>query len=1145
MKKLYITFIICFVLILNIIFLVNAKAVNDNNGGSAGGYTPSGAGGYTPSYVGVKIVLYDSNYQRIYGAGGIVANQNVSASYCTNLNNKFDESCSLNSSNCYSSCNGISVNSSLPSSWDSILNSGSLYNELSKDANHDGLSYDLLNSLLDSVGASNLGNAQYIVVEPLLYYTKVKWNNPIEDCTTRTSYTNGDNCEYAGQDCTTTYKCRRTTTDTKTTNDTRVKQGYEGQGYTCTGTEKCSNYKYYCKSKNGRITRTAEGESARKTYESQGYTCTPNSCLSYVTQAPYTCKKSTLETKTGLSAHQAATYEDTGWSCSSTGTTCTKKYDCTTCTTSNYGAPTYYDSYFLTPYELINYFGDSSNEFQCATCSSKNPWTCTSLLKTFGQCSKSVTAAAQTIYINSNFSNKLSVYSNKDRSCVSDKNGGCAIGWYNYDDVVPRSSAIYSLNIHKQNEEGTGVPNVKFTLTGNGFSGSCTTNSSGNCSINRLEEGTYTLTESFASTGTYTLKSCSGCTVNSNGTMSVSISGNKSITVVNERGCGQRLSELTLNGRVPTKTELVSLYTAELSKGNNYTNLLNFSSPSCSVANCSYNALSSCLNASYIDNTFNENNWSCYNKKVEVDTNTGFCQTSFNLFPSTSYKANNIKSGQMYFKVTDGVVAEGTLNQTCFFAQTPSISSIKTGYIGDYLKNVSLGENLTLKENKELELNKSGSSFTGTVNFSYLFPEICVNNITGRPVTCGVNGSTSLGYGLLSKFTDNDVKKLNFNMKFDVDNNTLFKNNNPVNEITYNSVCSYTSTEEIVKNNKLQLEFRIIDTDNPFPGKTGTSRKVGSNWNGNETENSKTCTYTDYYIKNEQNSYGVISSTKTALDKPKYKIVLTSSDMSEIRKYNDTTTYDDYNFTCNDDTCTSNFLNGLKNGVVSYTNNEDKTKIDNSVSINTRLEVSNDYTKQNTCSGATTSEEIQLEKICKLQSGISKATGSQYTCKLDTNRTFYVLGDNEDSSKIDLIMNMNYTDDTVPATMAWCDPNGANPNNNACNHDNLNPLVSHIQEVFGNNVVVSIPSYNQIYKAAGNKSSGLPTWLYDNLDISLDPNGYWTSTPSDNGSIGAYLVCFYGNPRSPNIGLVSYAVYRADYSYGLRPVITISKTLMD
>ena len=183
----------------------------------------------------------------------------------------------------------------------------------------------------------------------------------------------------------------------------------------------------------------------------------------------------------------------------------------------------------------------------------------------------------------------------------------------------------------------------------------------------------------------------------------------------------------------------------------------------------------------------------------------------------------------------------------------------------------------------------------------------------------------------------------------------------------------------------------------------------------------------------------------------------------------------------------------------------------------------------------------QLGLICKLQSGTSKTTGAEYTCTLDTTRTFYVLGDNEDSTKIDLIMNMNYTDDTVPATMAWCDPNGANPSNNACNHDNLEPLVSHVQEVFGSDVTVSLPSYNQIYKAAGNKTSGLPAWLYDYLRNTTHPvsglYGYWTSTPYASSADRAWNVFCDG---SLNYDPVSSASY-----YGFRPVITISKSLMN
>ena len=180
--------------------------------------------------------------------------------------------------------------------------------------------------------------------------------------------------------------------------------------------------------------------------------------------------------------------------------------------------------------------------------------------------------------------------------------------------------------------------------------------------------------------------------------------------------------------------------------------------------------------------------------------------------------------------------------------------------------------------------------------------------------------------------------------------------------------------------------------------------------------------------------------------------------------------------------------------------------------------------------------------LCKLQSGTSQTTGAEYLCTLDTDRTFYVLGDNEtDSTKIDLIMNMNYTDETVPVTMAWCDPNGANPSNNACNHDNLNPLVSHVQKVFGSNVTVSLPSYDQIYKAAGNKSSPLPTWLYDYLINAPHPvsnvNGYWTSTPYASSADSAWFVTYYGS--------LSYYTVGSAGGRGLRPVITISKSLMN
>ena len=171
------------------------------------------------------------------------------------------------------------------------------------------------------------------------------------------------------------------------------------------------------------------------------------------------------------------------------------------------------------------------------------------------------------------------------------------------------------------------------------------------------------------------------------------------------------------------------------------------------------------------------------------------------------------------------------------------------------------------------------------------------------------------------------------------------------------------------------------------------------------------------------------------------------------------------------------------------------------------------------------------------------AAGDEYIINLGgEDRIFFVLGENEtDSTKIDLIMNMNYTDDKVPVKMAWCDPNGANPSNNACNHDNLDPLVSHVQEVFGSNVVVSLPSYDQIKLAAGNKTSGFPTWLYDYLHNTTHPvsglYGYWTASPIASNAAGAWSVRYNGTLST---GVVSNAS-----NFGFRPVITISKSLMN
>ena len=181
-------------------------------------------------------------------------------------------------------------------------------------------------------------------------------------------------------------------------------------------------------------------------------------------------------------------------------------------------------------------------------------------------------------------------------------------------------------------------------------------------------------------------------------------------------------------------------------------------------------------------------------------------------------------------------------------------------------------------------------------------------------------------------------------------------------------------------------------------------------------------------------------------------------------------------------------------------------------------------------------EEVAASLICELQSGTSKTTGAEYLCSLDTDRTFYVLGDNADTTKIDLIMDRNYTDATVPVTTAWCTDGGYD--NTTCTNIN-DTSVSHIQNTFNTlGVIVSFPSKDQIEDAY---TGSMPTWLYDYTDSTThsvsDVYGYWTSTPVASDSEDAWGV-LYGAVGMSN-------VYNASDNLGLRPVITISKSSLD
>ena len=179
--------------------------------------------------------------------------------------------------------------------------------------------------------------------------------------------------------------------------------------------------------------------------------------------------------------------------------------------------------------------------------------------------------------------------------------------------------------------------------------------------------------------------------------------------------------------------------------------------------------------------------------------------------------------------------------------------------------------------------------------------------------------------------------------------------------------------------------------------------------------------------------------------------------------------------------------------------------------------------------------------VCELSEGTKETVGAKYTCHLDGDRTFYVLETSGD--KVSLIMDRNFKDSSVAETLAWCidDEFDNKTCQNITSKEKGTPL-KHIQDTFGTDVEVSVPSANQIATAGGDSAwtgeytgTTLSAWLYGNLNSSSEPYGYWTSTPDASGSDIAWLVSYEGS-------LDVDGVDNGIDSYGVRPVITVAKS---
>ena len=107
----------------------------------------------------------------------------------------------------------------------------------------------------------------------------------------------------------------------------------------------------------------------------------------------------------------------------------------------------------------------------------------------------------------------------------------------------------------------------------------------------------------------------------------------------------------------------------------------------------------------------------------------------------------------------------------------------------------------------------------------------------------------------------------------------------------------------------LDVVYRPISLKNPFIVQNlnrNNQGKTGENWCDKEDCSSNNATVSKYITNNRG-----ASSEDLYKKEPMYKITLTTARILEIRKYNNTTTYDDFNLTCNGENgkeCKSTFI---------------------------------------------------------------------------------------------------------------------------------------------------------------------------------------------------------------------------------------------
>ena len=180
--------------------------------------------------------------------------------------------------------------------------------------------------------------------------------------------------------------------------------------------------------------------------------------------------------------------------------------------------------------------------------------------------------------------------------------------------------------------------------------------------------------------------------------------------------------------------------------------------------------------------------------------------------------------------------------------------------------------------------------------------------------------------------------------------------------------------------------------------------------------------------------------------------------------------------------------------------------------------------------------------------------GVTYTCELGDGEenTFYVLETNGDN--VSLIGGMNLGDIVAWVTKEdYLAAGGTEDDFGSEGNNKLGPITANkiLKERTSGWIKldedqITLPSGQQIATAVSDtewkESTGdsilveLPTWLNSHTKFTPGTLGYWTSSPNAYYDSYAWIVFHYGLVCNSNV------VAKDDYGYGVRPVITVSKS---